>query len=439
MILDHFAGPGGWDEGLRMIGRIDTIGIEWDQMACETAHAAGHKRIRADVAQYPLEPFIGKLDAYIASPPCQAWSMAGKRKGELDRANCHRLADRMAAGDDSLDWTEWEDPRSPLVCEPVRAVRVLRPPVVALEEVPQVRGLWEHFARIFRGWGYSVWTGDLCAADYGVPQTRTRRILMARLDGVALPPEPTHAEHPHDGDLFGGSTAKWVSMAEALGWGFDADPSATESGGGASTGGAEPFANAGYRRRIGAFVSAGVTGEGRPKNPETQPADTLTGRGTAYWLQSPQSVAGEGRAERSPDEPSVTVTSNFDRAKWFRASNQAHAAVRHVTAPTIVFGHASNDVKWFHERPATTVVGSFSPDVVSPPGYRTSVSRQNAEGGVRVTVAEGGVLQSFPADYPWQGTRTKQYEQVGNAVPPLLAAHICAALGLGKLPQEVAA
>lgn len=351
MILDEFAGPGGWDEGLRMIGRTDVIGIEWDRFACETAKAAGHLRVRADVAQYPSEPFVGKVDAYIASPPCQAWSMAGKRKGELDRANCHKLADRMAEGDDSLDWTDWEDIRSPLVCQPIRRIRDLRPPLIALEEVPPVAALWEHFARILRDWGYCVWTGDLLAANYGVPQTRTRRILMASIDGPVQPPAPTHSEHPAD-DLFGGGTLPWVSMADALGWAYTDRPAPT--------------------------ICAGPNGKS-------------TG---AEW--------GGSGARRS----------------MYAAQGTA---------------------SWGFRRPATTIVGSFAPDIVAAPGYRTEVSRQNAPDSIRVSVREAGVLQSFPADYPWKGGKTKKHEQVGNAVPPLLAAHICAALGLGQLGAEAAA
>jgi DNA (cytosine-5)-methyltransferase 1 len=379
VILDLFAGPGGWDQGAKMIG-LDTVGLEWDHAACQTAVAAGHPRIRCDVAAYPTAPFVGRVTGLIASPPCQAWSMAGKRKGELDRANCHALADRMAAGDDSTDWTGWEDERSALVCQPVRWVRDLRPEWVALEEVPAVAALWEHMARIFRTWGYSVWTGDLLAADYGVPQTRLRRILVASRTRVVAPPVPTHSREGDAGDLFGVGREKWVSMAAALGWGMHPRPCVTVTAGSGRQGGPDPLdGGSGARetikreRREGrwvpqAFVSAGVTGKGRPKDPDTQPADTLTGKGTAYWMGDVRSSNG---CVRPVGEPSPTLTSSMDNGNF----------------------------RWIH-----------------------------AEGGVRVTVAEGGVLQSFPPDYPWQGSRTKQYQQVGNAVPPLLAAHVLSAL-----------
>ncbi|WP_370969652.1 hypothetical protein [Amycolatopsis sp. cg9] len=47
----------------------------------------------------------------------------------------------------------------------------------------------------------------------------------------------------------------------------------------------------------------------------------------------------------------------------------------------------------------------------------------------RFTDGEAGRLQTFPPDYPWSGRGIAQ--QVGNAIPPRLAAHVLAA-ALGK-------
>jgi site-specific DNA-cytosine methylase len=56
----------------------------------------------------------------------------------------------------------------------------------------------------------------------------------------------------------------------------------------------------------------------------------------------------------------------------------------------------------------------------------------------RVTVQEAAVLQSFRPDYPWFGTKSQQYQAVGNAVPPLLAAAILRPLFQNEARQEAA-
>lgn len=49
---------------------------------------------------------------------------------------------------------------------------------------------------------------------------------------------------------------------------------------------------------------------------------------------------------------------------------------------------------------------------------------------IRPTFDECAILQTFPGDYPWQGNKGKVYQQIGNAVPPLLAEAL-----LGQFPH----
>ena len=221
-VVDLFAGPGGWDLAATELG-LDPLGIEWDDAACQTREANGLRTLQADVATLDPADFA-PCDLLIASPPCQAFSMAGKRSGEHDLELIHLVMADLAAGRTPADRTwEWADPRSRLVTEPLRWVRELRPSRVALEQVPPVLPLWERTARYLREWGYAVWTGVLSSERYGVPQTRKRAILMASLDGPVHPPRPTHqayvpGEPARHEQTLEGELLPWVSMADALRW-----------------------------------------------------------------------------------------------------------------------------------------------------------------------------------------------------------------------------
>lgn len=401
IVLDLFSGPGGWSHALAVLGVRD-IGLEWDEWACKTRAAQGQLTIRTDVAMYPVGPFIGKTTGLIASPPCQAWSMAGKRLGLLDQPLVHQAIADLATGRDTREQllASCRDERSLLAAEPMRYLHALnqhgQPEWVAMEEVPDVLPLWRQYAAILRSWGYSVWTGILNAADYGVPQTRRRAILLASRTRTAEPPPPTHAKAAEPESLFGPGRAKWVSMAEALGWGATDRPVPTVCAGGGPGGGPEPFPS-GSRKTL------------------TDARD----RGT--W--KPPSVR-HGVTEKRPTA-APTCASEAPRWSWsLRSNNQANATVRRADEPagTLFFGHRSNECVW---------VAELAP--------RGTDSERTAPESIRITAQEAGLLQTFPADYSWAGNKGQQFSQIGNAVPPRLAAHLLAPhLGKTLRPDDFA-
>ncbi|MEU6612093.1 DNA cytosine methyltransferase [Streptomyces shenzhenensis] len=400
MILDLFAGPGGWSHALSVLGVRD-VGLEWDLWACATRARAGMLTLRTDVALYPVWPWVGRTRGLIASPPCQAWSVAGKRLGLVDRPLVHEAVADLAAGRDTREQllAVCRDARSLLAAEPMRYLHALNtvgePEWVAMEEVPDVLPLWKQYAAILRGWGFSTWAGILNAADYGVPQTRRRSILLASRIRTAQPPTPTHAQVAEPDSLFGPGRARWVSMAEALGWGATDRPVPTVCAGGGPGGGPEPFPS-GSRQTL---TNARDRGTWQPRH---------TGSDVVLEPQT----RGAGRTPRH-DTRGPTSASKATHWKWsLRSNNQTNATVRSIEEPagTLFFGHRANECTWIAE-PVTAPPEDDAAEMPDP---------------IRITAREAGLLQTFPADYPWAGNKGQQFSQIGNAVPPRLAAHLLA-------------
>lgn len=240
MIVEGFAGPGGWAVALR--NRGPHIGMELDPWACATRAAEGHPTIRCDVTTYPTAPFKGRITGKVDSPVCVPFSQGGHMDGLTDLPLVHQAIEDLAHGRDTRTTilSACKDSRSLLAAEPMRWHHDLRPEWIAMEQVPAVLPLWEQYAEILNSWGYSAWTGVLNAADYGLGQARRRAILIASRTRTVGRPEATHYD-PRKGLQFWGRP--WVTMAEALGWGYTTRPAPTITGGGTYTGGAEPWSS----------------------------------------------------------------------------------------------------------------------------------------------------------------------------------------------------
>jgi DNA (cytosine-5)-methyltransferase 1 len=333
--------------------------------------------------------------------------MAGKRLGLLDQPLVHQAVEDLAAGRDTREklLAACRDERSLLAAEPMRYLHALNtvgePEWIAMEEVPDVLPLWKQYAAVLRRWGFSVWTGILNSADYGVPQTRRRAILLASRVRTAQPPTPTHAQVAEPESLFGPGRARWVSMAQALGWGATDRPVPTVCAGGGPGGGPEPFPS-GSRKTLS---DARDRGTWTPKPDRVNPR-LLDG--------GPAEVTGQSAQEyRSGDRPRPGSVAGAQRWAWsLRSNNQANATVRSIEEPagTLFFGHRVDECAWVAE-PVFGPQGAPSLAVPEP---------------IRITAREAGILQSFPANYPWAGNKGQMFSQIGNAVPPRLAAHLLA-------------
>ena len=366
--IDLFAGTG-WGVACQRLG-IEEYGVEIMPEAVKTREANGMDTWMNDVwdvleADLP-DGETYDIDLLIGSPPCQTFSLAGNGVGrkaldevvELIDSGLYRdVANLRAFGDK-------HDPRTALVLTPLTFAYKNRPRLMVLEQVPPVLPVWERYATEMRKWGYSVYVGKVHAEQYGVPQTRTRAILIARNDGIeATMPSPTHSKYyTRNPEKLDSGVQKWVSMAEALGW-VDDD-------------GGIYFHPMSYGRR-GVWPASEPAPTVRsvqrpmPESYKPHPRDAV--------LRSTYSTNGdyENRGERELHQPAPTVTSHLDRSTFITANNKmTNAAERHASqpAPTITGGHDSGNRVWtrhgahsqqngIHERPTSVPANTVTSDI----------------------------------------------------------------------------
>ena len=174
-VIDLFAGVGGLSLGFEMEGFNVVVANEYDA-SIASAYTKNHpntKMIVGDITEINInetfKPYKHKIDVIIGGPPCQGFSQKGQRKTINDKRNF-------------------------LFKYYVKVVELIVPKYFVMENVPNLltseNGLFKkEIIELFGKLGYSLTTGVLNAADYGVPQNRKRAVIIGKL-GKTTPSLP---------------------------------------------------------------------------------------------------------------------------------------------------------------------------------------------------------------------------------------------------------
>ena len=186
--IELFCGCGGLSSGFLDAGFHVVAGFDKDRTSIEAYNYnhnyRGSTGYRADLSACSGEELlkaagIKRIDALIGGPPCQAFSIVGKRRG-------------------------LEDERGSLVLDYMRLVEELKPQVVVLENVPSMAkaeegGVLAEIVTTLANHGYAVRSEVVFAAEFGVAQMRKRLFIVAIRGAKEVAfPRPTHG-HRSDG------------------------------------------------------------------------------------------------------------------------------------------------------------------------------------------------------------------------------------------------
>jgi DNA (cytosine-5)-methyltransferase 1 len=179
--VDLYCGVGGLTHGLKKAGIRVVAGVDVDPI-CEFPFEYNNaaRFVLQDVATISADD-LEKLfppnghRVLTGCAPCQPFS-------------------RYARGNRVMDHKRWG-----LLAHFARLVEAVRPEIVSMENVPELRleEIFGDFVSRLKGCGYTVQFQNVFCPDYGLPQQRTRLVLLASRSGPMEFPSPTHPPENH--------------------------------------------------------------------------------------------------------------------------------------------------------------------------------------------------------------------------------------------------
>ena len=364
--VDLFCGAGGLSLGLVNAGWDLRLGADANS-ACATTHRANfpdmafHEGNIRDLAPSRILELAGlrsgELDLLAGGPPCQGFSIIGQRSVS--------------------------DPRNSLFGRFLEIAAQLRPKVVLIENVPGLATLeggsvLAEVSRQFDSMGYDADCAELVAAQYGVPQLRWRLVFLAwrrdlRKRG-GFPP-PSHGQ-ARIGDLVPNRTIP-ASLLDGFLTTYDA------------IGDLPP-------------IAAGESASDYMKEPDTP-----------YQKAMRADCGGMLTNHYAPRLSEV----NIERIEALAPGQDWRSLPRHLLPPGMQKALLKDHTRRFRRMTWDGVPRSIITRFRDPKSGEYTHQDQSRT----ISIREAARIQSFPDWFTFEGGLTDLYDQVGNAVPPLMA------------------
>lgn len=425
-VIDLFSGCGGMALGFEKVGFDIAGGVELKPSPCQTAaynldYRYGREKTHLceDIRQLSPDVFKSRIGTegciVIGGPPCQAYSLAGKAK-------------LRSLGDDRVNT---KDSRGFLYQDYLRFVYELDAKAVIMENVPESvhfgeMNIPETVCESLEKHGYRAQWTILNSADYGVPQVRERVFVAGIKRGlkyeIALP-VPTHRSSDDYQTAYGKRLKSFLEdkhfvMPNDSGEG--ALPWVTVRDAFSDLPVLFPDENSKYRNT--------KLNEDMPYR--TEPQNEFQKKMRNWYNSESMSITANAfrnnrrdfaifaRMKQGDDYTDASrIADELFRAEArtldFKPGSLEYKNLERKMVP--VYARDKFETKWVRlpeERPSRTVTAHLSKDTYS------HIHPTEPRG---ITVREAARLQSFPDDFFFDCSMGDAFEQIGNAVPPLLS------------------